>query len=622
MWDVKYCYIDILTGVGVDIQVTINAAANLRNCYIGSRFSFTEDDWPPYHPKHYTTLALIHNRGKFPDAAVITVTQKLAVAGNIATDSVSRPFTESDNEKYSRATKNISEIFAPIDKSIVHPTIILIEGAPGIGKTVLTKEIAFLWAKNNLLTTKDLLFLLFLRECNVSNITSVEGFVQYVVKSSEMVSCLTKNLLKTEGKNLAIIFDGYDEMSDEDRTTSFIADIIHRRVFPQCCLVITSRPTASSHLHGLVDCRVEIVGFTEEDRLDYIQTALEGKDDQIIFLQQYLYFNPTINALCYIPLNMTILLCLAEDCIDSLPKTQTEMYRKFIEMTIRRFLKKTDQKNSANILSISELPSPHNEVFKELTLLACAGLQTDKIVFTLADLRALYPNLTKAPVNWNGLGLLKAAQYFNRRAGSEDVTFHFLHFSIQEYMAAYYISTLPDSKQIKLIKQTFWEHRYYNAWIMYVGITGASSFALKHFLSGHKVRLHTKLFSKITISNKLLNDKVKCLHLFQCLEESKNKEVATLVGNFLQDQEIDLSNQTLLPNDLNTVGFFLCRSVTKQWDTLNLSGCNIGATGCDILCNRFLHRESRDIVCVKKVDLSFNQLTFSCLLRLFDLFKT
>ena len=157
---------------------------------------------------------------------------------------------------------------------------------------------------------------------------------------------------------------------------------------------------------------------------------------------------------------------------------------------------------------------------------------------------------------------------------------------------------------------------------MYVGITGASSFALKHFLSGHKVRLHTKLFSKITISNKLLNDKVKCLHLFQCLEESKNKEVATLVGNFLQDQKIDLSNQTLLPNDLNTVGFFLCRSVTKQWDTLNLSGCNIGATGCDILCNRFLDRESRDIVCVKKVDLSFNQLTFSCLLRLFDLFKT
>ena len=149
-----------LTGVGVDIQVTINATINyLCNRYTRSRFSSTEDDWPPYQPKHYTTLALIHNRGKYPDAAVITVTQELAAAGNIANNSI-----PTDNERYSRATKNISEIFAPIDECTVDSTIILIEGAPGIGKTVLTKEIAFLWAKNKLLITKDLLFLLFLRE--------------------------------------------------------------------------------------------------------------------------------------------------------------------------------------------------------------------------------------------------------------------------------------------------------------------------------------------------------------------------------------------------------------------------------------------------------------------------
>ena len=112
----------------------------------------------------------------------------------------------------------------------------------------------------------------------------------------------------------------------------------------KCCLIITSRPTTSSHLHNLVDRRVEIVGFTDKDRLDYIQTALEGCTDQVDALKHYLQFNPTINALCYIPLNMTILLCLAEDGVNNLPKTQTNMYKRFIKTTIRQFIRKTDEK--------------------------------------------------------------------------------------------------------------------------------------------------------------------------------------------------------------------------------------------------------------------------------------
>jgi len=623
-------HLDLTTsniGVGVDIANTVTATVKyLHKQYKDSRFVTTEDDWPPYQSKHYTTLALIHNRGKSPDAAVIFVTRELAVAGNIATtlSSETQTANSKDGKIYSRTTKNISDIFVPVpasDGSMMDPNVVLIEGAPGIGKTVLAKEIAFQWTMSKLLTAKKLLFLVFLRECNVNNLKSIEDFVQYVVKSKKIVSCLSEHIFLTQGKDIAIVFDGYDEISDENRKKSFIADVIHRKVLSQCCIVITSHPTASSHLHNLVDCRVEIVGFTEEDRFDYIRTALEDKDHQVKALQQYLQSNPTINALCYIPLNMTILLCLTGDGLDRLPKTQTEMYRKFIEMTIRRFVKKTDDKEVINI-DIAELPYPHNEVFTELAKLAYEALKTDTIVFTLAEIRSSCPNLTIKSVNWNGLGLLKAVQYFNVQSGNEEVTFHFLHFSIQEYMAAYYISTMASRKQVKLLKKTFWEHRYYNTWIMYVGITSATSFALKHFLSDHNIQLYTKIFSTFKLSNKLLKDKVKCLHLFQCLEESESKDVAALAGKFLEGQEIDLSDQTLLPSDLNTIGFFLCRSITKQWETLNLSRCNIGVTGCDILCNRLLDKESRDIITIKKVDLSYNQLTFLCFPRLCDLFKS
>ena len=603
-----------------------DATTQLKRRYISSRFSSSVDEWPPYQPKHYTTLAFIHNKGKFTDAVRFFVAQELAVAGNINATQLS-----SRSNLNTNMTKNISDIFLPVMASDVSfvDLHILIEGAPGIGKTVLTKEIVYQWAKNELLTSKKLLFLVFLRECFQKPMMSIEGLIQFVFKSSEMTSCLTKHLTQTQGKDTVIIFDGFDELSEENKKESIIVDIINRRILTKCCLVVTSRPTASSILHETVDRRVEIVGFTEEDRLDYIQTAL-GSEDQVngeqvnnecvIALQHYLQSNPTINALCYIPLNMTILLCLVEDGIDKLPKTQTEMYKKFIEMTIVRFIKKYDKSNA--IIDIADLPNPYDELFVELTKLAYKALKTDKIIFTLPEIKKGCPNLTMRSSNWNGLGLLKAVQCFSIQMGNDQVTFHFLHFSIQEYMAAWYISTLPDRKQIDLLRKTFWEHHYYNTWIMYVGITSGSSFALRHFLSGNWIQLYSKLFKSFKVSDKFLKHKMKCLHLFQCLLEANKEDIIESDKQLFQNNRIDLSNQTLLPSDLNTLGFFLIRSINKQWDELDLSNCNIGSNGSNILCDRLLDKDARGIVTIKVVKFSYNQLNVTSLIRLFGLFNS
>ena len=87
--------------------------------------------------------------------------------------------------------------------------------------------------------------------------------------------------------------------------------------------------------------------------------------------------------------------------------------------------------------------------------------------------------------NWNSLGLLKAVKCFSEQLCNDQVTFHFLHFSLQEYMAAWHISMLPDSNQLELLRKTLWKH-YYNVWIMYIGITHGSTFALRHYLSGNR----------------------------------------------------------------------------------------------------------------------------------------
>ena len=89
-----------------------------------------------------------------------------------------------------------------------------------------------------------------------------------------------------------------------------------------------------------------------------------------------------------------------------------------------------------------------------------------------------------------------------------------------------------------------------------------------------------------------------------------------------QNNQIDLSDQTLLPSDLNTLGFFLIRSINKEWDELDLSNCNIGINGSNVLCDRLLDKDVRSIVTIKMVNLSHNQLNRSSVIRLFGLFKS
>ena len=124
--------IAIIVGTNTDIVTTVaDSTKQLQQRYISSRFSSSVDEWPPYQPKHYTTLGFIHNKGKFTDAVRFFVAQELAVAGNI-----NSPKLYNYSNLNANMTKKISDIFLPVmtpNGSFVDLHI-LIEGAPGIGK--------------------------------------------------------------------------------------------------------------------------------------------------------------------------------------------------------------------------------------------------------------------------------------------------------------------------------------------------------------------------------------------------------------------------------------------------------------------------------------------------------
>ena len=281
-------------------------------------------------------------------------------------------------------------------------------------------------------------------------------------------------------------------------------------------------------------------------------------------------------------------------------------------MTIIHFLK-NNKASMATISSLNDLPHPYNCIFEELSQFAFLALKKDQLVFTLAEVKVECPNLN--PATLDKLGLWKKAQYFKPQDACDHESFHFLHYSVQEYMAAYYIASLKENELLQLLKETFWNVHYFNTWIMYIGITGGKHYTFTHFLCGNYMK--SWIFGP-KISNEILNDKIKCLHLLRCSVEA-DCEMLSSVENIFQEQIIDLSNYNLSVNDIHILAILLLQLPNKEWKKLNLSGCNINDEGCDSVYKIFV---SKRVSCkIKTVDLSNNNFQWESLCKLCEVFK-
>ena len=458
-------------------RVTDNVKARYRRKGLATSSS----TWPPFHARSFTNLALVHQK----------ITQLQAKED---TTKIARVRTTGDIHKIPELTlsiklDNIHQIFTPIssDDQTQCPMSILIEGHPGIGKTTLAKEMCLQWANNQLLTSDKLVLLLMLRDPNVQKITSTEQLVKYT-QSTDQVECVLSYLQKNNGVGVTLIIDGFDELSTELRQTSFFRELIEGDVLHNVRVVVTSRPSASACLHQYVHRRIEVLGFEKSSKEQYVDNALKDTPEHLHKLKVHFQQYPNIDALCYIPLNMAIIvyLCL----LGSLPPTATKMYESFILHTICRHLKRVGKiPKDTNVTQIDKLPQPVCEALQQLQKVAFDGLLKDKIVFAVEEL----PVLCKDDPTCYGL-LQSTECYSAEEIGTPTQSFNFLHLGIQEYFAAKYVTTLPEDEVYTLLKESFivTESRYpnpdsksvrlSNMWILYCGITSGQCKTLRHYL--------------------------------------------------------------------------------------------------------------------------------------------
>ena len=410
-------------------------------CYY-KQTRFIQEEWSPDPLKHFTSLALLHHKDVYAEREFI-------VTHSTVDDIFSTSSQSSENlQEQVKPSKDVEDIFAP-SKDGQEPCSILLEGAPGIGKTVLSKEIAFRWASGELLINKILLFLIFLRDPLVQKIASLKDLVKYYYQFDESSDAIANScanyLLQSDGDGIMFIFDGFDECPENLRQKDFIFDILQRKRLPCCHLVVTSRPHASAHLRTKCNRFIEIVGFAKEDRQNYIINSLKNTED-VDKLNEYLDDHPIINSLCFIPFNMTVLLWLFKQGI-ILPDSSTELYNYFICHTIRHHFFKSKINLPDNFVDLDSLEEPYRQLIRELSSLSYA-LAKCQFIFTLDEIKPFCPQI-KCSGEVNCFGLLQAVQHFGP-TNNNIIKLTFLHLSIQEYLAAYHISCLPHCNNVTL----------------------------------------------------------------------------------------------------------------------------------------------------------------------------
>ena len=579
---------------------------HIKTVYRATRFIVAKDTWPPEQPKEFTPLVLLYHEDEHNMKDITEALQSGAIGDAISATS-SKLIAKNprlhhhdklrDALKVSKTTTELSEILAPLEVSD-NPQTILIEGAPGIGKTILLKHIAYSWAELKILKKYELVLLVYLRDPAVQKISTLEQLFQYFCKPfgsniKKTADTCTKYFLDNNGLTLTLLIDGYDELPKELRNESLIAAILNRQVLPDCGLVVSSRPHASVLLRKQATLRVDILGFLEEQQKHYIEHSLNDQS-QIKQLTTYLEQHSIISSLCYVPFNIVLLLFLYKQRVP-LPNNGIQLYNIFICLTIRRNLTKYGITVKQPITDIKNLPEPYGKFIQQLSKLSLQALNNSQLNFTLDQIKQFCPQIESIPGALNAFGLLQVIEHVSDFQTM--TTFNFLYLSVQEFLAANHIATLTPGEELSILKQCFWRDSHSNMFAIYITLTKGQRPAFKHFLSGGN-----------DIINKFLIDELKCIHLYQCFNEVNDHGMCRTIEKKFSSGIINFYSTTLRNTDIENIMIFLTCSSIKQWKMLNLGGCNIHDADLSIM--HCILKSSP--ITIKELVLSTNNLSTTC----------
>ena len=404
---------------------------------------------------------------------------------------------------------DIKDILTPIWNTSERLRLVIIEGPPGVGKSTLSWELCRKWDEIPHMSQYSLVVLLRLRENSVQPVKTVADLFYHV--DSDLQQSVAKEVVTTEGKGVLFILDGFDELPSDLRHDGLLIDLITGRALPKSTVIVATRPSATASL--LRSCRpqvqkcVEILGFTQGYVKEYASSVFSSErkllDDFLTYISASK--NPAINSLMYIPLNAAIVVEVYRNSRRTggpIPKTLTQLYTQLCLTLIQRHL--NNEKPDIILNRFTDLTENDSHHFLKLSEIAFQGFKKAEAVFSLPRKLVHFGFLDVVPSLLGGGG----------------DSHNFLHFTVQEFLAAYYIFQLSNHEGLEVFKQYGSDERWNMVWRFVAGLTGFEFFK------------SSVINSEAFVTTKTEGPQLSCL-LIQCLYEAQISEFdyATTFGS-------------------------------------------------------------------------------------------
>uniref|UniRef100_UPI003AAB4C8C protein NLRC3-like n=1 Tax=Centroberyx gerrardi TaxID=166262 RepID=UPI003AAB4C8C len=575
--------------------------------------------------------------------------------------------TASRKPARTETTIKCEDIFKPLpgrDKPI---RTLMTKGVAGIGKTVLTQKFTLDWAEDKANQDIQFTFPFTFRELNLmkgKKYSLVELLHHFFTETKEAGIC------RFDKFQVVFIFDGLDECrlpldfqnneiwTDVTESTSvdvLLTNLIKGKLLPSARLWITTRPAAANQIPPeCVDMVTEVRGFTDPQKEKYIRKRF--KDQQLASrIISHIKTSRSLHIMCHIPVFCWITATVLEHVLKTdergeMPKTLTEMYIHFLVVQSKLGNVKYHERAETD---------PHwntetRKMIHSLGKLAFEQLEKGNLIFYEADLTECGIDIRAASV-YSGV----FTQIFKEECGLyQDKVFCFVHLSIQEFLAAVYVSlsfiksgvnvlrvkqvTSPPPKLLR--KKSNVKHLYQSAVDKALQSPNGHLDLFLRFLLGLSLETNQTLLRGLLTQTgsssqtnqktvQYIKDKIRenpsperSINLFHCLNELNDRSLVEEIQQYLTSGS--LSTDELSPAQWSALVFILLSSeeeldvfdlkkysaseegllrllpVVKASKISLLNGCKLSERSCEVLASVLSSHSSS----LRELDLSNNDL--------------
>ena len=256
--------------------------------------------------------------------------------------------------------------------------VILIEGAPGSGKSTLSWHICQKWECGDLFQQFGLVVLVQLRNPAVQ---SARGIANLLPCYTEEISQEIMIRIKSQGgERVLFVMDGWDELPSNIHQKSIVQQLVQPSLanpLPKSSVIVTCRSESSAQLHAIALSQIETMGFTPSDVREYFSECLKGDSNAVERLIEAVEQCPEIEASCYLPLNAAIIVAIFLTTLSSnLPPTLHKLFTALVLTCILHHIQtRTKYKDVQTLASLDALPDTVQSSFDHLCQIAFNGVK-------------------------------------------------------------------------------------------------------------------------------------------------------------------------------------------------------------------------------------------------------